>query len=546
MRRKAETTRHDPPDQPATPLTANEGLQSPPSHNGDLPDDMQACFRSLMQVAFDGIVITVDGRILQVEGNFASMFGYATDELEHLHVEQLLDPNTRAEALSRWLGDYPLAHELHCLRKDGTPFTVEACGRTVRYHGNAARITAVRDLTQRKQAEAALRAAHDQLELRVEERTTELQQANARLHAEIAERERLENELNRFFELSIDGICIADLNGHFKRVSPSLLKILGYSANELIRRPYVEFVHEEDRARTIAEAQRLISGSYVIRSFENRYRCKNGQYCWLEWAAVSLPQAGVIYAIARDLTERKETEQKLRRSERLASIGTLAAGIAHEINNPIGGILLAAELALRLEGLPEKATKPLRDITENAERAREIIQNVLRLAREGTSRKKYGELNRVIRRANALIEKHAAQRNCSIELDLGSAMTPCLLNEMEMEQVVVNLLKNSVEAGAGCVKITTQTRGEVLRLTIEDDGPGIDSEVRDRVFDPFFTTRQAAGGTGLGLSISLGIIEDHGGTIAIDSERDRGTTVGIELPVIRTESEEATAGEPDS
>ncbi len=166
----------------------------------------------------------------------------------------------------------------------------------------------------RQQAEENLRRAYDELEARVQERTAALAGANKALQAEITERRQAEEERDRFFTLSMDMQCIAGMDGYFKRVNPAFEKTLGYTEAELLAAPFLDFVHPEDRAATVAEMEKLASGAPTIY-FENRYRHKDGSYRWLAWTSV--PAEGVVYAIARDVTEQKRTEEALRNSELL-------------------------------------------------------------------------------------------------------------------------------------------------------------------------------------------------------------------------------------
>ncbi|HEY9844797.1 MAG TPA: PAS domain S-box protein, partial [Candidatus Caenarcaniphilales bacterium] len=165
------------------------------------------------------------------------------------------------------------------------------------------------NITERKRAQEALQQAHDELELRVQERTAELAKTNEDLRAEIAERQQVERERDRFFTLSLDMLCIANLDGYFTRLNPAWQSTLGYPIEELQRVPFRHFVHPEDQAATSAELEQLATSAPTI-GFENRYRCKNGSYKWLAWTANVIVEEGLVYAIARDVTERKQAEQE--------------------------------------------------------------------------------------------------------------------------------------------------------------------------------------------------------------------------------------------
>jgi signal transduction histidine kinase len=237
-----------------------------------------------------------------------------------------------------------------------------------------------------------------------------------------------------------------------------------------------------------------------------------------------------FHALVQDLTELRRTQENLRRAERLASIGTLAAGIAHEINNPLGVVLLAAETAIDSVKDPAKSEKAFRDIQRNAQRCARIIANVLKFSRESSSEKQASDLNEVARRAGALAQEYARNGGGKIEVVLADRAPVMLMNQTEMEQVIVNLIQNSLQAGASRVEIRTERGKDTVRLSVRDNGEGIPSEHASHIFDPFYTGRYREGGTGLGLSILHGIVKDHGGRIEVESEPGRGTAISAIFP----------------
>lgn len=238
--------------------------------------------------------------------------------------------------------------------------------------------------------------------------------------------------------------------------------------------------------------------------------------------------------------ELQDSQEQLRRSERLASIGTLAAGIAHEINNPVGQVLLAAQAAHAAGTDPKRLEKPLSDITDYANRCKNIVQNIQRFARKETSDKIPCDLNHITRQAGELMQEYARKRNCEIGYALAENLPKINLNKIGIEQVLVNLIKNAIEARARSVAIQTRCNNEEICLIVEDNGEGIPDQVKRRLFDPFYTTRQSQGGTGLGLSLVHGIIREHGGNIDVRGEPGQGTIFTITLPKTADEAEEAT------
>jgi signal transduction histidine kinase len=228
----------------------------------------------------------------------------------------------------------------------------------------------------------------------------------------------------------------------------------------------------------------------------------------------------------------RNSQEQLRHSERLASIGTFAAGIAHEINNPLNHILLTAQFAQRFMR-QEEYQDAFGTIAEAAQRGGHIVQNILKFAKADSTAKLPEDPNEVVRHAAAVAQTYLAGRSVNVDIRLAPALPPIEMNTTEIEQVMINLIKNAAESADGIVhvRIGTERDTDVVRLTVEDDGPGIPEEDLPYIFDPFFSTKRKSGGTGLGLSICHGIIADHRGSLTVDSKVGRGTTFRIELPV---------------
>ncbi len=240
--------------------------------------------------------------------------------------------------------------------------------------------------------------------------------------------------------------------------------------------------------------------------------------------------------LKRESKERKQAEETLRRAERLASIGTLAAGIAHEINNPLGAITLFAGAAKRLLGQPDgmgTVTEALREIESQARRCSRIVKSVLQFGREQSRQKWPNDLRKAAGRARDLTHALAVERSVAVDLRLEDDLPDIVSNPTEMEQVFVNLIHNAVQASkpGDRVSVRIESAHGAIHAHVEDRGCGMSEEQLGRVFDPFYTTRSDEGGTGLGLSISYGIIENHGGTINGRSKPGEGTTFSLVLPL---------------
>jgi PAS domain S-box-containing protein len=241
------------------------------------------------------------------------------------------------------------------------------------------------------------------------------------------------------------------------------------------------------------------------------------------------------FLLAERTQELEESRVRLAQSERLASIGTLAAGIAHEINNPVGTMMLAAENALELRRLPGTEAMVedcLRGVIAEARRCGDVIKSVLQFARHERTRKWRNDINTVLCRSLELAGQYAQEHGAVVKTEPGRDVAEVMINPLQIGQVFVNLIRNAIEAGPRGVQITIRTGmgAGTVRITVQDDGPGIPAEHIEHVFDPFFTTRRERGGTGLGLSIVHGIIAEHGGAISVQSRPGSGTVFVIDLP----------------
>jgi PAS domain S-box-containing protein len=428
------------------------------------------------------------------------------------------------------------------------------------------------------------------------------------LFAALERGRRVERESERFFNLSLDLLCIADLKGHFKRLNQAWERTLGFTTQELMAEPFFTFIHPDDIEPTNKIYARQISVGATIIHFENRYRCKDGSYRWLQWNAVPALAEARIFAAARDITDLKNaqamlklqhqllgesaesersahtalknTQTRLIQSERLAAVGQLVAGVAHEINNPLAFVtnnlavlqrdiaqvrhllqmyqsadpLLSEHNPALLERLREAAEAcdlgyvlaslvdlPVRS-REGLRRIQEIVRALLDMARVqtvGTLQERIN-LNEGIESTALIVQGLAKNRGVKVDLDL--VLLPLITcDPKRINQVILNLLTNAVDAcaapgtvaeGSDQKKVLVRSRpdGDGVVVSVSDNGSGIDPAVLGKVFEPFFTTKPQGEGTGLGLSISHGIVLDHGGRIDVTSEGGQGTTFTVHLP----------------
>jgi PAS domain S-box-containing protein len=368
--------------------------------------------------------------------------------------------------------------------------------------------------------------------------------------AEKAMREAKE-ELALTFDHAPNGMALVSLDRRWLRVNPRLCAMLGYTAEELLACTFCDVTHPDDVAPSRVLAERLVRGELPRYQFEKRYLRKDGSVveALLHVGLVRDEQgAGSHFVVLiEDLTERRRLEARLRLADRMVSLGTLSAGIAHEVNNPLGYVM--ANLGLLVEqlaapgplggGVPAAVLHELRELAdealEGAERVRRIIRGVKAFSRVDEERRTSQPLAPILDLAETLTAtevRHAAR----LVKDYGPA--PLVnVDETRLVQVFVNLLANAaqaIEAGdAGAHEIRVRTFTDACGravVEVEDTGPGIRPEDLRRVFDPFFTTKAVGSGTGLGLSISHGIVTGLGGEISVESTPGRGALFRVVLP----------------
>jgi len=224
-------------------------------------------------------------------------------------------------------------------------------------------------------------------------------------------------------------------------------------------------------------------------------------------------------------------------SEKLATIGRLAAGVAHEINNPIGGILLYSNLLLESTPESDPRRENMAKIAAQAERARAIVRGLLDFSRQTPSAIERVDLNRIVSGVLALLERHPAAQNIEVRAELSAVPLWVRADVSRLEQVFINIVVNALEAMDGSGSLTVRSglseRSGFCRVAITDTGPGIAEENKSRLFEPFFTTKEVGRGIGLGLAISYGIVQQHHGDIAVQSAPGTGATFRVLLPVWR-------------
>jgi signal transduction histidine kinase len=241
--------------------------------------------------------------------------------------------------------------------------------------------------------------------------------------------------------------------------------------------------------------------------------------------------------VARDITQQKRIEEQLIMTDRLASIGELSSGIAHELNNPLTSVIGFSQLLMEGD-IPENIREDLSTVYSEAQRAASIVKNLLTFARKHAPVKQLCQVNSIIEDVLRLRAYEEKVNNIEVINKLAPSLPQIMIDHFQMQQVFLNIVVNAefamLEAHhKGTLTVTSEQLEDIIRISFADDGPGISEENQKRIFNPFFTTKEVGKGTGLGLSICHGIITEHGGKIYVKSEKGQGANFIIELPLSR-------------
>jgi PAS domain S-box-containing protein len=340
-------------------------------------------------------------------------------------------------------------------------------------------------------------------------------------------------EIDRFFTLSRDLLCIAGFDGYLKRLNPGWEKALGFSQEELLSQPYIDFVHPDDREATIAEAQKLATGQETIW-FENRYRAKDGSYRWLTWTAATSREKQVIYAAARDVTDRKQAKEEIRRvNAQLAAtneeLEAFTYSVSHDLRAPLRHVDGFSRLLLEEHGtdLPEGARRYLHRIREGALRMGQLIDDLLNLSRVGRS-----QLSLRRTSLTSIVENVQEELKAEIQgrdIQWKNSPLPALRCDPGLlRQVFANLLSNAVKftrpRPKAVIEVGKETRNGQWVIIVRDNGVGFSMKHVDKLFGVFqrLHRQEDFEGTGVGLATVQRIIHKHGGQVWAEAEPDKG------------------------
>jgi len=355
-------------------------------------------------------------------------------------------------------------------------------------------------------------------------------------------RARADETLDRFFTLSLDLLCIAGFDGVFRRLNPAWQRILGWTVEDLTTQPFLHFIHPDDHGATLDEMEKLTAGSHTTIAFENRYRTRSGDYRWLIWTAVPFAGDQLIYATARDITERKQMEQQLRHLREVAEAANAAksdflARMSHEIRTPMNAIIGMADLLWESQLSPEQR-EYVRIFRRAGNSLLDLINDILDLSKIEAGRMEIGrvefDLSDVIERSLEIAAVQAHEKGLELVSQVAPDVPIDLVGDpLRLRQVLLNLLGNAVkftEQGEVVLRVERDAESLANRLafSVSDTGIGIPREKQAIIFENFAqadtSTTRTHGGTGLGLAISKKLVGLMGGDLTVKSEPGLGST----------------------
>lgn len=445
-----------------------------------------------------------DGHILDVNGSFLRLMGYRREEVighTTLELRMWADPSDRPKLIELLRSrDAVKSLETRVRTKSGEIRDVITSIEKIRLANEEAMLSAVIDITDRKRDQEQL--AHS------------------------------ERKYRTLFEAAADAIVLVDARGSVLDVNPAGLAIVGKNRDEVLGKNFRELMPASEIPRIEEHLQALPENRATEEPFETYVEAPDGRRSSVQIRTRVIRGDGAepfLQVIARDITEQKEFQRRLVEHERLASMGQVAAYVAHEINTPLANIGLLTATATRKTTDAEMLEK-LEKIHDQNRLAASIVKDLLTWTRSENVTLVECDLRTVI---EASLEQMGPYRKEEVSLvtDLGEYSLFAYVDPLRMQQVLVNLVKNALQATtSGSVTVRLEERAQAFAISVSDTGTGMPKEVLDHLFQPFFTTKKRMEGTGLGLAFSKSVVSAHGGTIEVASQEGQGSTFAVLLP----------------
>jgi len=467
-------------------------------------------YRALFDSTVIGtIVIDAETKKLVMANKAATeMLGFSSPE-EFIGLDALANiPPEDKENIGKLMAtdmfeqDLRQTREFQVPTKDGREIWISASAAQIIHDGKMAGLACFTDITERKRAEEAIRRAAE--------------------------------EWRETFDSITDAISIHDRDFKILRANKAFADIFHKKPSQIIGRHCYE-IHKGNKPHTgCPHKHTLATKEPAAAEF---YESNMGKYL-LESTSPIFDEKGEVVGtvhITRDITEQKQQSERLMMADRLASIGELAAGTAHELNNPLTSVIGFSQLLMEKD-IPDDVREDLKIIYSEAQRAAGVTGNLLAFARKHAPVKQLSQINNIIDDVLKLRAYEQKVNGIKVERQLAPDLPETSVDYFQMQQVFLNIIINAeyfmaAAHNGGTLTITTQKQDSTVMISISDDGPGISKENLRRIFDPFYTSKEAGKGTGLGLSICHGIVTEHGGQIYARSKQGKGATITVELPI---------------
>jgi len=477
-------------------------------------------FQKLSEMGDDGIIVFDENYRIEFANTMATdITGYSQNELVGMDFNRLLNKRDRkflADMHSEVGEDESrrVCVEMEIITAAGETKEAEVCITVAKgEEGRVKTYAYTRDITRRKKMEREIREANQ--------------------------------FLSKLIESSVDCIVVTDMKGNILIFNKGAEELLGYKAKEVIGKMNVRNLYLPEVAKEVMKRMRSpdCGGVGKLKSFPMVHKNR-----WGEVIDGSL-SASIIYddkgkematvGIFIDLRPRLEMEKRLReiqqqllQSEKLAAMGRLTSQVAHELNNPIYGIMNTLEL-LKTEIPPDSKRRSILDMSlSETERLSEMLRNMLSFSKPQEEQRREIDINELMENIMLFFEKQLWESNIEVKTSLNRKLSRILASPNQLRQVILNIITNAKDAmpKGGVLTVETRARNNNIIINIKDTGIGIPEAIQDKIFDAFFTTKQAVKGVGLGLSVCYGIIKDHGGDIRVKSEPGKGSTFSVVLP----------------
>ncbi|MHB8108699.1 MAG: PAS domain-containing hybrid sensor histidine kinase/response regulator [Syntrophorhabdaceae bacterium] len=509
-------------------------------------------YRTLVENANDGIIIVQDGIVVYANPMMAQLDGSTVDAIVgtsimdhvyHTDIQKIADRYRRRKA-----GEIvPNFYEAVLKRADGRPADSEINVGQISYRGKKAELAIIRDITERKRLEAEVLRSRDNLELRVRERTAELEES----------RERFRD----LVDLLPEGIFEMDTEGRVLYANRRTLEIFQCAPEDFAKGLHLQDIAvESELTRIENDIAEILRDGIIEREYTVHRR--SGVEFPVLFRAGKIEHKGKVTGIRGilvDLTESRKAqadkerlEYQLRHSQKMEALGTMAGGIAHDFNNILAAIIGFSEMLL--EDLPPGSPyrHDLEKIHRSGLRGRDLIKQMLAFSRKDGQAKKAVRIKDIVEETMNLI-RASIPTTVKIELEIQDPSAVLFADPTQIQQVIINLCKNASDAmpGGGTlgIKIIDYSaeidnivpglrKGSYILMSITDSAKGIPPDILERIFEPFFTTKKHGRGTGLGLSLVHGIVTGHDGVITVDSQPGKGTTFHVYLPKTEMETKE--------